>query len=203
MAYSGAFLAILEILKKHYKPEGLSRNEIEFYLSEDYGIEFDRRTFGKAIDEINATEEYRVISTKGKYSRYKLEMKYALTQEEILLVSALIADTDVLSRLEADRLIEKLCVTFQSSFDSEDKIDEIKKEASSYKNEINGLDKLGIIIRAIKNNTAVKFKIYDGNSFTDYITANPIKWYAESGDIVISCDENEYRLSQIYNLDIV
>lgn len=203
MAYSGAFLAILEILKKHYKPEGLSRNEIESYLSEDYGIEFDRRTFGKAIDEINATEEYRVISTKGKYSRYKLEMKYALTQEEILLVSALIADTDVLSRLEADRLIEKLCVTFQSSFDTEDKIDEIKKEAVSYKNEINGLDKLGLIIRAVKNNTAVKFKIYDGNSFTDYIITNPIKWYAESGDIVISCDENEYRLSQIYNLDIV
>ena len=117
MAYSGAFLSILEILKKHYKPEGLSRNEIESYLSEDYGIEFDRRTFGKAIDEINTTEEYRVISTKGKYSRYKLKMKYALTQEEMLLVSALIADTDVLSRLEAESLIEKLCVTFQSSFE--------------------------------------------------------------------------------------
>lgn len=203
MAYSGAFLSILEILKKHYKPEGLSRNEIESYLSEDYGIEFDRRTFGKAIDEINTTEEYRVISTKGKYSRYKLKMKYALTQEEMLLVSALIADTDVLSRLEAESLIEKLCVTFQSSFDTEDKIDEIKKEASSYKNEINGLDKLGLIIRAVKNNAAVKFKIYDGNSFTDYIITNPIKWYAKSGDIVISCDEKEYRLSQIYNLDIV
>ena len=66
---------------------------LKSYLSEDYGIEFDRRTFGKAIDEINKTEEYRVISTKGKYSRYKLEMKYALTQEEILLVAALIADT--------------------------------------------------------------------------------------------------------------
>ena len=203
MAYLGAFLAILEILKKHYKPEGLSRQEIEGYLDEDDGILFDRRTFGKAIDEINATEEYRVISTKGKYSRYKLEMKYALTQEEILLVSALIADTDVLSRLEADRLIDKLCVTFQSSFDTENKIYEIKKEASSYKNEINGLDKLGLIIHAIKNNTAVKFKIYDGNSFTDYIITNPIKWYAKSGYIVILCYENEYRLSQIYNLDIV
>ena len=203
MAYSGAFLAILEILKKHHKPEGLSRNEIEDYLNDDYGIVFDRRTFAKAIDEINATEEYRVISTKGKYSRYKLEMKYALTQEEILLVSALIADTGVLSRLEADCLIEKLCVTFQTSFDSEDKIDEIKKEASSYKNEINGLDKLGIIIRVIKSNAAIKFKLFDGNTFTDYIIANPVKWYAKSGDIFIDCETTEYRLSQIYNLDIV
>lgn len=203
MAYSGSFLAILEIMRKHYKPEGLTRGEIENFLLDDYGLSFDRRTFSKAIDEINATEEYRVVSTKGKYSKYKLEMKYALTSEELQLICALLVDTKVLSRLETENIMEKLSITFNASFDTEERISNIIKSAIDNKNEINGLDKLRIINNATENGCELRFKIFNGYEFTDYITDTPLGWKAKSGDLVVKCYGGKYKLSQIYNLDIV
>ena len=203
MAYSGAFLAILEILKRNDKPEGLSRNEIEEELLDGYNLSFDRRTFAKAIDEINATDEYRVISTKGKYSRYKLEVKNTLTSEELQLICALLSDTEVLSRLETKNIMEKLCVTFKASFDAENKIAEIIKSAADNKNEINGLDKLCLINKAINNGCVIKFKVYNNGKFTNYIQDLPMGWYVENGDIILNCEDNKYNLSKVYNLDIV
>lgn len=203
MAYSGAFLAILEIMRKNYKPEGLTRGEIEDFLLDDYGLSFDRRTFSKAINEINTTEEYRVVSTKGKYSRYKLEMKYALTSEELQLICALISDTGALSRLETENIMEKLSVTFNASFDAEERISGIIKSAADNKNEINGLDKLQMINKAMQSSCSLRFKIFSGSEFTDYITDTPLGWKAESGDLVVECLDGKYKLSQIYNLDIM
>lgn len=203
MAYSGAFLAILEIMRDNYKPEGLSRNEIEDFLLDDYGLSFDRRTFSKAIDEINATAGYRVISTKGKYSRYKLEMKYALTSEELQLICALLSDTKVLSRLETIDIMRKLGMTFNASNNALDNIDIIIENSADNKNEINGLDKLRLINKAIENSCELRFKIFNGSKFTDYITETPLDWKAESGDLVVECLDGKYKLSQIYNLDIV
>ena len=203
MANREAVFAVLEILKNYDNPKGLTHNQIMEYLENDYDIKFKREKFAAIIEQINASAEYEVEYRRGRYSSYRLKLKYALTSTEAELLCALIADTDVLSRLEVEQIIEKLCVTFSTSFDSEEQIETIKKQARTGKNEINGLDKLELIDFAIKNRKELRFKIYDGDKFSERVTDAPYSWFVEKGDLVIEFEHADYKLSQIIDLRLV
>lgn len=200
MAKREAVFAVLNILQKYDNPKGLTHNDIMNYLQDEYEIEFKREKFAAIIEQINSSEAYEVIYTRGRYSRYRLRLKYGLTSTEAELLCALIADTDVLSRLEADKLMDKLCITFKTSFESEEKIDMLKNSARSNKNEINGIDKLEIIDFAIKNKQELVFKRYDGKTFSDKIHDTPINWYMDHGDLIVNFYKSKIKLSEIIDL---
>ena len=200
MANREAVFAVLDILKKYDNPKGLTHNQIMEYLENDYDIKFKREKFAAIIEQINDSSEYEVEYKRGRYSSYRLKLKYALTSTEAELLCALIADTDVLSRLEAEQIIEKLCITFNASFDSEEQIEMIKKQARTGKNEINGIEKLELIDFAIKNKLELRFKIYDGESFSERIIDIPVGWSVSAGDLLIQFVNGEYKLSQIIDL---
>lgn len=201
MANREAVFAVLEILKKYDSPKGLTHNQITEYLENDYDIRFKREKFAAIIEQINNSAEYAVEYKRGRYSSYRLKLKNELTSIEAELLCALIADTDILSRLEAERLLEKICITFNTSFDSEDKIEEVKQSARSGKNEINGLDKLELIDFAIKNQITLKFKTYNGNEFSKDISSIPHCWYMNQGVLTVEFDNAmNIKLSEIINL---
>lgn len=200
MANREAVFAVLEILKKYDNPNGLTHNQIMEYLENDYDIKFKREKFAAIIDQINSSAEYMVDYKRGRYSSYRLRLKNELTSTEAELICALIADTDILSRLETEKLIDKICITFNTSFECEDKIEDVKKTARSGKNEINGLDKLELIDFAIKNKMNLKFKIYNGENFSELITAIPTNWYMKHGDLIVNFGYHEEKLSQIIDL---
>lgn len=200
MANREAVFAVLDILKKYDNPRGITHNQIMEYLENDYDIKFKREKFAAIIEQINDSAEYEVEYKRGRYSSYRLKLKYALTSTEAELLCALIADSDILSRLEAEQLIDKLCITFNTSFDSEEQIEKIKKQARTSKNEINGIEKLELIDFAIKNKLELRFKIYDGESFSERIIDIPISWSVSAGDLVVQFANGEYKLSQIIDL---
>lgn len=200
MANREAVFAVLEILKKYDNPNGLTHNQIMEYLENDYDIKFKREKFAAIIEQINSSAEYRVDYKRGRYSSYRLRLKNELTSTEAELVCALIADTDVLSRLEAEQIIDKLCITFNTSFDSEEQIETIKSQARTNKNEINGIDKLELIDFAIKEQLDLRFKIYDGEIFSERIIDKPVTWNVSAGDLVVEFENGEYKLSQIIDL---
>lgn len=200
MANREAVFAVLDVLKKYDNPKGLTHNQIMEYLENDYNIKFKREKFAAIIEQINYSAEYEVEYKRGRYSSYRLKLKYALTSTEAELLCALIADTDVLSRLEAEQIIEKLCITFNTSFDSEEQIEMIKKQARTGKNEINGIEKLELIDFAIKNKLELRFKIYDGESFSERIIDIPVSWSVSAGDLLIHFKNGKYKLSQIIDL---
>ena len=200
MANREAVFAVLDILKKYDNPKGLTHNQIMEYLENDYGINFKREKFAAIIEQINDSAEYEVEYKRGRYSSYRLKLKYALTSTEAELLCALVADTDTLSRLEAEQLIDKLCITFNTSFDSEEQIETIKSQARTGKNEINGIEKLELIDFAIKNKLDLRFKTYDGKSFSERMIDRPISWSVSAGDLIIQFVNGEYKLSQIIDL---
>lgn len=200
MANREAVFAVLDILKKYDNPKGLTHNQIMEYLENDYGIKFKREKFAAIIEQINDSAEYEVEYKRGRYSSYRLKLKYALTSTEAELLCALVADTDILSRLEAEQLIDKLCITFNTSFDSEEQIETIKSQARTGKNEINGIEKLELIDFAIKNKLDLRFKTYDGKSFSERMIDRPISWSVSAGDLIIQFVNGEYKLSQIIDL---
>lgn len=200
MANREAVFAVLEILKKYDNPKGLTHNQIMEYLENDYDIKFKREKFAAIVEQINNSAEYEVEYKRGRYSSYRLKLKNALTSTEAELLCALIADTDVLSRLEAEQIIDKLCITFNTSFDSEEQIEKIKSQARTNKNEINGIDKLELIDFAIKEQLDLRFKIYDGEIFSERIIDKPITWNVSAGDLVVEFENGKYKLSQIIDL---
>ena len=200
MANREAVFAVLDILKKYDNPKGLTHNQIMEYLENDYDVKFKREKFAAIIEQINNSAEYEVEYKRGRYSSYRLKLKNALSSTEAELLCALIADTDILSRLEAELLIDKLCITFNTSFDSEEQIEMIKKQARTGKNEINGIEKLELIDFAIKNKLELRFKIYDGESFSERIIDIPVSWSVSAGDLLIQFAKGEYKLSQIIDL---
>ena len=200
MANREAVFAVLEILKKYDNPKGLTHNQIMEYLENDYDIKFKREKFAAIIEQINNSAEYEVEYKRGRYSSYRLKLKNALSSTEAELLCALIADTDILSRLEAEQLIDKLCITFNTSFDSEEQIEEIKSKARTGKNEVNGIEKLELIDFAIKNKLYLRFKLYNGESFSERIIDIPISWSVSAGDLVVRFANGEYKLSQIIDL---
>lgn len=200
MANREAVFAVLEILKKYDNPKGLTHNQIMEYLENDYDIKFKREKFAAIVEQINNSAEYEVEYKRGRYSSYRLKLKNALTSTEAELLCALIADTDVLSRLEAEQIIDKLCITFNTSFDSEEQIEKIKSQARTNKNEINGIDKLELIDFAIKEHLDLRFKIYDGEIFSERIIDKPITWNVSAGDLVVEFESGKYKLSQIIDL---
>ncbi len=191
---------MLEILKKYDNPKGLTHNQIMEYLENDYDIKFKREKFAAIIEQINNSAEYEVEYKRGRYSSYRLKLKNTLTSTEAELLCALIADTDVLSRLEAEQIIDKLCITFNTSFDSEEQIEEIKSLARTSKNEVNGIEKLELIDFAIKNKLGLKFKIYNGENFSERIIDIPISWSVSAGDLFVQFTNGEHKLSQIIDL---
>lgn len=200
MANREAVFAVLEILKKYDNPKGLTHNQIMEYLENDYDIKFKREKFAAIVEQINNSAEYEVEYKRGRYSSYRLKLKNALTSTEAELLCALIADTDVLSRLEAEQIIDKLCITFNTSFDSEEQIEKIKSQARTNKNEINGIDKLELIDFAIKEQLDLRFKIYDGETFSERIIDKPVTWNVNAGDLVVEFENGKYKLSQIIDL---
>ena len=200
MANREAVFAVLDILKKYDNPKGLTHNQIMEYLENDYDIKFKREKFAAIIEQINNSAEYEVEYKRGRYSSYRLKLKNALSSTEAELLCALIADTDILSRLEAEQLIDKLCITFNTSFDSEEQIEEIKSRARTGKNEVNGIEKLELIDFAIKNKLDLRFKLYNGESFSERIIDIPISWNVSAGDLVVQFANGEYKLSQIIDL---
>lgn len=200
MANREAVFAVLEILKKYDNPKGLTHNQIMEYLENDYDIKFKREKFAAIVEQINNSAEYEVEYKRGRYSSYRLKLKNALTSTEAELLCALIADTDVLSRLEAEQIIDKLCITFNTSFDSEEQIEKIKSQARTNKNEINGIDKLELIDFAIKEQLDLRFKIYDGEIFSERIIDKPVTWNVSAGDLVVEFESGKYKLSQIIDL---
>ena len=200
MANREAVFAVLEILKKYDNPKGLTHNQIMEYLVNDYDIKFKREKFAAIVEQINNSAEYEVEYKRGRYSSYRLRLKKALSSTEAELLCALIADTDVLSRLEAEQIIDKLCITFNTSFDSEEQIEKIKSQARTNKNEINGIDKLELIDFAIKEQFDLRFKIYDGETFSEKIIDKPVNWSVNAGDLIVEFANGEYRLSQIIDL---
>ena len=200
MANREAVFAVLEILKKYDNPKGLTHNQIMEYLENDYDIKFKREKFAAIVEQINNSAEYEVEYKRGRYSSYRLRLKKALSSTEAELLCALIADTDVLSRLEAEQIIDKLCITFNTSFDSEEQIEKIKSQARTNKNEINGIDKLELIDFAIKEQFDLRFKIYDGETFSEKIIDKPVNWSVNAGDLIVEFANGEYRLSQIIDL---
>lgn len=200
MANREAVFAVLEILKKYDNPKGLTHNQIMEYLENDYDIKFKREKFAAIVEQINNSAEYEVEYKRGRYSSYRLKLKNALTSTEAELLCALIADTDVLSRLEAEQIIDKLCITFNTSFDSEEQIEKIKSQARTNKNEINGIDKLELIDFAIKEQLDLRFKIYDGEIFSERIIDKPVTWNVSAGDLVVEFENGKYKLSQIIDL---
>lgn len=200
MAKREAVFAVLEILKKYDSPKGLTHNQIMEYLENDYDIKFKREKFAAIVEQINNSAEYEVEYKRGRYSSYRLKLKNALTSTEAELLCALIADTDVLSRLEAEQIIDKLCITFNTSFDSEEQIEKIKSQARTNKNEINGIDKLELIDFAIKEQLDLRFKIYDGEIFSERIIDKPVTWNVSAGDLVVEFENGKYKLSQIIDL---
>lgn len=200
MANREAVFAVLEILKKYDNPKGLTHNQIMEYLENDYDIKFKREKFAAIVEQINNSAEYEVEYKRGRYSSYRLKLKNTLTSTEAELLCALIADTDVLSRLEAEQIIDKLCITFNTSFDSEEQIETIKSQARTNKNEINGIDKLELIDFAIKEQLDLRFKIYDGEIFSERIIDKPVTWNVSAGDLVIEFENGKYKLSQIIDL---
>lgn len=200
MANREAVFAVLEILKKYDNPKGLTHNQIMEYLENDYDIKFKREKFAAIVEQINNSAEYEVEYKRGRYSSYRLKLKNALTSTEAELLCALIADTYVLSRLEAEQIIDKLCITFNTSFDSEEQIEKIKSQARTNKNEINGIDKLELIDFAIKEQLDLRFKIYDGEIFSERIIDKPITWNVSAGDLVVEFENGKYKLSQIIDL---
>ena len=200
MANREAVFAVLEILKKYDNPKGLTHNQIMEYLENDYDIKFKREKFAAIVEQINNSAEYEVEYKRGRYSSYRLKLKNALTSTEAELLCALIADTYVLSRLEAEQIIDKLCITFNTSFDSEEQIEKIKSQARTNKNEINGIDKLELIDFAIKEQLDLRFKIYDGEIFSERIIDKPITWNVSAGDLVVEFENGKYKLCQIIDL---
>lgn len=170
------------------------------YLENDYDIKFKREKFAAIVEQINNSAEYEVEYKRGRYSSYRLKLKNALTSTEAELLCALIADTDVLSRLEAEQIVNKLCITFNTSFDSEEQIEKIKSQARTNKNEINGIDKLELIDFAIKEQLDLRFKIYDSEIFSERIIDKPVTCNVSAGDLVVEFESGKYKLSQIIDL---
>ena len=204
MANREAVFAVLDVMRKYYKAEGLSHKEIADLLFNEYDVQFKREKFAAIVDQINSSEDYEIIHTDGRYARYWLRPRFALTSTEAMLICALIADTDVLSRLEADELTEKICRTFYTSFDAENKIAELKKECRSGKNEINGIEKLELINQAIgkdkDNGFMLSFKIYHNGVFSDRKKAAPLKWYSKNGEIFVDFKEGTYKLAEMIDV---
>lgn len=170
------------------------------YLENDYDIKFKREKFAAIVEQINNSAEYEVEYKRGRYSSYRLKLKNALTSTEAELLCALIADTDVLSRLEAEQIVNKLCITFNTRFDSEEQIEKIKSQARTNKNEINGIDKLELIDFAIKEQLDLRFKIYDSEIFSERIIDKPVTCNVSAGDLVVEFESGKYKLSQIIDL---
>ena len=202
MANREAVFAVLEVLRKHYKSDGLTHNEIIEHLENDYNgeVAFKREKFAAIIKQINSSEDYEVVHTDGRYARYWLKPRHALTSTEVLLISALIADTDILSRLEADSIIDKLCTTFYTSFETEEIINTLKNNCRSNKNEITGIDKLEKILVAIKENKNISFQIYKDGVFSERMSLIPENWYMKKGDLIIEFSETEVKLSEMIDL---
>lgn len=200
MAKKEAVLAVLEIFRKYDNPNGLTHNEIMEYLENDYDIKFKREKFATIIEQINSSDEYKVEYTKGRYSRYRLRLKTALTSTEAEILCALIADADVFSRLEAERLMEKICITFHTSFSSEEQIQKLKANACNGKDEINRIDKLELIDYAIRRRMALHFKIYNGTDFSERKTDIPVEWFTRHGELIVRFQNSQEKLSQIIDL---
>ena len=83
---------------------------------------------------------------------------------------------------------------------NEKQIEEIKSRARTGKNEVNGIGKLELIDFAIKNKLDLRFKLYNGESFSERIIDIPISWNVSAGDLVVQFANGEYKLSQIIDL---
>jgi len=202
MANREAVFAVLDVMRKYYKVEGLSHKEIAEYLENEYGVQFKREKFAAIVDQINSSEDYEIKHTDGRYARYWLRPKHALTSTEAMLVCALIADTDVLSRLEAEMLTDKICQTFYTSFESEEKIYELKKECRSGKNEINGIEKLELIDYAVNTGNYVSFKVYHDGRFSDRKKDAPLKWLSENGEIFVNFENDTFKLAEMIDVKV-
>lgn len=199
------FFAIFDVMKKHYKVEGLTHNEIAEYLSSEHNIVFKREAFAKAVETINDVfDDYEIVCRKGRYARYWLKQKHSLAPIEAELICALIADTDVLSRNEADNIIKKLSHHFSLGEFAESDIKKLQEKARSSKNEINGIDKLEDINKAINTGSSIRFKlIVQDKTVSDYCVKSPIEWVVSSGDVVVKFnDMTEAKLSKMLNLEI-
>lgn len=210
---SNTILHILHILEEYTDQHRmLSKDEILKKLQEEEYITLEEKAFYRKIDELKQVG-YDVRSTKGSRTKYYLNVP-RLSNEELLMLSAIILGSPDISRAEAEGLINTLYAmrVHTDLFSAYHKLkSELKTNNQDSNQAANQIQKFHTIYSAIDNKKMISCKIRLDNAegtltFSSRLMFKPKAITFDARHIMIECQAEDdtctYPLCQMIDVEL-